>query len=159
MKVVPFEGFYTSVKLGKFLRAGVELLTVEIGSAHLISVGHRVLVGRCPWWARSVTRPCQALSRHRPQTATVPTRPPPPWFPPPPVSRCPACAHVSRHPYPLLYQSHSPFEHLHSHPAHSPLLTALLCPVLHHRASRPPGRPSREPLLSPSKCSNREASR
>jgi hypothetical protein len=69
------------------------------------------------------------------------------------------CAHVHRHPYPLCYRSCSLFEHLHSHPARSPPLTALLCPVLHHRASRPLGHSSREPMLPPTKCSNREASR
>jgi hypothetical protein len=82
----------------------------------------------------------------------APTGPPPPLVPDghcPIFTSRPTCAHIRR----------CPFEHLHSHPARSPLLATLLCPVMHRHASRPLGRPSCVPVLPPSKCSNCEASR
>jgi hypothetical protein len=104
--------------------------------------------------------PIRVRRRCRPHgTGTTPGLAPSRFSTPACATHPVTCAHVHHHPYPLCYRSCSLFEHLHSHPAHSPPLTALLCPVLHHRASRPLGHSSREPMLPPTKCSNREASR
>jgi hypothetical protein len=99
-------------------------------------------VAHCRWesaqghptnWPVRQARVCPVLKPPRPRSPTAATvfsarRP---WFTPP----CPTCAHVCRHPYPLLCRCCSPFEHLHSHSARSPLLVALPCMVLHSRAS------------------------
>jgi hypothetical protein len=128
---------------------------VEIGPAHLISAGRRVLVGHGPpakWLvprAGALGRPSLPGTETpcHPQMPIVPpfSRPLPPLVP---IGHClsftcrPTCAHVRRHPYPLIYRSQVHLLLLTASPHSATAIPTSLCTEGRRQVAAPPVPPA-----------------